>query len=83
MTDKSTIQSWPREQLESAFTQREWQLGEAMKENAELKAQLAQAGSGRIQTMNTETKITGLEEPARCIRTIHIDFHGSAPLHRH
>lgn len=26
MTDKSTIQSWPREQLESAFTQREVQL---------------------------------------------------------
>lgn len=31
MTPRTTIQSWTREQLESAFTQREWQLGEAMK----------------------------------------------------
>lgn len=31
MTDLTTIQSWTRPQLESAFTQREWQLGEAMK----------------------------------------------------
>lgn len=31
MTDLSTIKSWPREQLESAFTQREWQLAEALR----------------------------------------------------
>lgn len=51
MTDLTTIQSWPREQLESAFTQREVQLADMMaerdscvamatKDTAELKSQL-------------------------------------------
>ena len=31
MTDKSAVQSWSREQLESAFTQRESQLAQAQK----------------------------------------------------
>lgn len=52
MTPRTTIQSWSREQLESAFTQREVQLAEALAQLNRYKAaleKLSGLGGGRSE----------------------------------
>lgn len=62
MTPIATIQTWSRTELESAFTQREWQLGEAMAEVERMRPLMPFQRERDIRAGKLDKEVPGYEE---------------------